>query len=103
MGDNFGSYEWLPSGRGIKGEMGDSLIVISFDPENGFQRTGPPELVQLIPGLRHTATTRSGDIYYTRGVDLGDGEEIDESTEIVINVIVNWFEELERIAPTGRR
>jgi hypothetical protein len=81
------------SGRGNR-----KIIAATFETEPDFRVTGFEELFEG-QYQRH--------IYYRTYDVAPDGrflmiQELQESTPLGINVVLNWFEELKRLVPPGK-
>jgi serine/threonine protein kinase/Tol biopolymer transport system component len=93
---------WSPDGREIyyRGPWGDSVLAVSFDPGGSSPRLGRPRL--LFEGRYVNGN------WYGRRYDLSpDGERFllvregePPPAQTQYNIVLNWFEELERLVPT---
>ena len=69
-------------------------IPIAIDPS--FRTTGRPYVIRVIPGLESSARLANGDIFHTRRVEE---EGASEDGGVTLKVVINWFEEIKKIAP----
>jgi Tol biopolymer transport system component/predicted Ser/Thr protein kinase len=89
--------KWVPSGDALYYALGDSLFTLPISTENGFRVTGRPRLERVIPSLVAAEFTSSGDLFYTTRIE--DDASRDDLEHRDLHIVLNWFEELERIAP----
>ena len=94
---------WARDGREIFYRTDDAMMVVPFDPD-----TGEAEAPSLLFEDAYVRDGSVGSISANYDVSV-DGQsfimvEIVEATESgsqpAINVVLNWFEELERLVPT---
>ena len=94
---------WAELGDALEYLKGDSLMSIPIETDGGFRATGRPQVIEIIPDMMYYYRTVDGDIYYSQEIVDPDEEATDEEdNETVYHVVINWFEELKRIAPTGK-
>ena len=82
--------QWSPDGRTIYYRNGARLLSMRFDPARGS--AGSPSLVHEATDLRNYQAMSDGTFLgFQRSLDTGIHREL--------QLIVNWFEEIERLAP----
>ncbi len=90
---------WSPDGKELFYRSGDKMMVVSIQTEPTF-REGRPEV--LFEGSYRATPVPAGLQYY----DISpDGQRFlmikSEQAPAQINVILNWDEELKRLAPSN--
>ena len=89
---------WSRDGRELFYNRGDRLVVVPVESTDSTFKTGPPEVLFEMP---YTGPDRGG-----IGYDVAlDGQrfvmlQFPEGTSSHINVVFNWFTELERLVQT---
>ncbi|MHC4190603.1 MAG: TolB family protein, partial [Planctomycetota bacterium] len=97
-----GGYEplWSRDGKELFYRCGDKMMALTIDTE--------PELKPGVPKELFKGQFRGAPTYLGLTYDLApDGrfimiQEDEESAKTRINVVLNWFEELKRLVPTGK-
>ena len=88
---------WSRDGRELFYNRGDRLVVVPVESTDSMLKTGPPKVLFEVP---YTGLDRGG-----IGYDVApDGQrfvmlQFPEATSSHINVVLNWFQELERLVP----
>jgi dipeptidyl aminopeptidase/acylaminoacyl peptidase len=101
-----GGYDpvWSPDGRELFYRNGDKMMVVAVDTNSlRFEIVKPPEILfkgqyleDLTTGLRNYDISSDGQ----RFVMIKEIEEQSVATQLI--VVLNWFEELKRLVPTGK-
>jgi serine/threonine-protein kinase len=91
-----GRPRWSRDGRRLTYRSGDRFFSVAVSPGPKFD-VAAPELLFEVPGIRgyDVAPDGSGIFALWRPPDSGIQKEI--------KLVVNWFEELERLAPSGKK
>ena len=91
---------WAPNGKELFYRNRDQMMVVAVETEATFQAERPRLLFEGSYAYNHTGTTSNYDI-------TPDGQRFvmvqatQESAPAQIQVVLNWFEELRRLAPTN--
>ncbi len=88
---------WARNGRELFYRAGNKIMAVDITTEPSFS-AGKPRLLFETPTVmsrRDFAVTPDGQSFLI----IQAGEHVEEANQI--NVILNWFEELKRLVPTG--
>lgn len=83
---------WAPDGKEIDYIIGDSLMALPVDTQDGFRVTGPSRVVAVIEGLAWAERHADGTIYYSRRTTPAS----ERPDRLTIKVQLNWLQDLER-------
>jgi len=93
---------WARDGKQLFFRRGDQVWAANVRTENGFS-TGKPRLLFEKPGYAPGHPTRSYDLSLDgRRFLMVRQEQRTPAPVIEITLVQNWFEELKRLAPTGK-
>ncbi len=92
---------WSRDGREIyyRSELGSGILVAEVDVEP-FVASDPVEISDIVTSVGNYDVTADGQKFLVR-VPAGSGDTEDTASGTHLNVILNWFEELKRLVPTG--
>ncbi len=95
-----GNPAWSGDGKELFYLRGDKMIAVSIETEPELRSTGPEVLFE---GKYSTDSRRNYDV-------SGDGQRFlmvkeseDNSAKTQLIVVLNWFEELKRLVPSGKK
>ncbi len=90
---------WAPNGRELFYRNGNQMMVVPVQTEPTFKAEKPRLLFEGSYSYNFTTVTSNYDVTADgqRFVMVRDSEEQEEGQ---IHVVLNWFEELKRLAPT---
>jgi len=92
-----GEPVWLPDGTELFYRSGDNMMAVSVQTEPTFSASRPRILFE---GSYVSHSNPAPYQYYDISPDGRRFLMMKEGTESQINVVLNWFEELKRVAPT---
>jgi eukaryotic-like serine/threonine-protein kinase len=93
---------WAPNGRELFYRSGNKMMVVAVETKTGFAAAKPVELFE--------GNYESGLYVYSPNYDVSpDGQRFlmikgsEQESAMQVNVVLNWFEDLKRRVPTGKK
>ena len=91
---------WSPQGGELFYRRGDKMMVVSYETESTFTRSKPVELFEGTYTWHPNGVAANYDVS-PDGQQFVMVQPVEGASAVTqINVVLNWFEELERLVPT---